>query len=198
MADNEESVSDFTIANNAAKKVEDIMNLDKDDEALRKWKEKLLGNVAEVYSPPDDPRRVVITDLVIQCEGRPEIKYHFDSKEELEKLKEKPFVLKESCKYRITVTFRVQHELVTGLRHVNTIYRKGIRVDKDTTMIGSYAPQKEPYEVTIPRSGWEEAPSGIFARGTYQAVSKFEDDDRLHYLQYEYTFAIKKDWTGDE
>lgn len=39
-------------------------------------------------------------------------------------------------------------------------------------MIGSYPPQKSPHEVTFPRIGWEECPSGTIQRGDYKAKSK--------------------------
>jgi len=61
-------------------------------------------------------------------------------------------------------------------------------------MIGSFAPQKEPHIITIPRNGWDEAPKGIVARGKYKANSKFVDDDGQVHLEYDYAFAIKKDW----
>ncbi len=66
----------------------------------------------------------------------------------------------------------MQHELVTGLKHVNTVYRKGLKVDKEETMIGSFGPQKDSHEVVIPRNGWDEAPKGMVARGKYRANAK--------------------------
>jgi len=97
MAQKEEEADDnFRVSQQSIKKVDAIMNLDQDDEALRKWKEQLLGSAKEVYSPKNDPRRVVITNMVITCDGRPQgdIKYSFDSKEQLEKFKDSPFILK--------------------------------------------------------------------------------------------------------
>jgi len=114
----------------------------------------------------------------------------------LDKLKDSPFVLKEGCKYKFIVHFRVQHELVTGLKYVNTVYRKGVKLAKEETMIGSYGPQKDSQIVVIPRIGWDEAPKGIVARGKYKATVKFVDDDNQVHLEFEYTFAIKKDWKG--
>lgn len=61
-------------------------------------------------------------------------------------------------------------------------------------MLGSYPPQEKPFEVTFPRFGWDEAPSGTLARGSYKAVSKFVDDDDQCHLQFEYAFSIKKNW----
>jgi len=196
----EDNQDNFKIADQAIKKVDVLLDLDKDDEALRKWKEQLLGSAKEAYAPKDDPRRVVVTEMVIKCDGRPdgEIVYKFDTKEELAKLKESPFILKEGCKYKITLQFRVQHELVTGLKYVNTVYTKGMKVDKEETMIGSFGPQKDLHEVAIPRNGWDEAPKGLVARGKYKANAKFVDDDSQVHLEFEYAFAIKKDWKGKD
>lgn len=112
--------------------------------------------------------------MTIHCEERPNapIKYTFETKEQVDKLKDTPFVLKEGTNYKIELKFRVQHELVTGLKHVNTVYRKGIRVDKEETMIGSFGPQEQPHVVVVPRKGWDEAPHGMMARGKYKANSK--------------------------
>lgn len=40
----------------------------------------------------------------------------------------------------------------------------------------------------------DEAPSGMMARGHYEAVSKFQDDDKHDYLKFEWSFDITKDW----
>jgi Rho GDP-dissociation inhibitor len=38
------------------------------------------------------------------------------------------------------------------------------------------------------------APSGMIARGSYNAVSKFVDDDKNTLLQFTWSFVITKDW----
>lgn len=58
-------------------------------------------------------------------------------------------------------------------------------------MIGSYGPQREPH---IKRFQMEQAPSGMMARGSYTVASKFLDDDGNVYLDWEWTFDIKKEW----
>jgi Rho GDP-dissociation inhibitor len=40
----------------------------------------------------------------------------------------------------------------------------------------------------------EEAPSGMIARGHYDAVSKFIDDDNVTHLKFEWSFDITKSW----
>jgi Rho GDP-dissociation inhibitor len=198
-----------------------LVNQDAGDESLRKYKEALLGNVANTYSPKDDPRRVVITQLKIVVEGkreksfccllltctsgRPDIVYALDTPASIKALKDKPFTLKEGeralcgcffffaqivlgCKYKIEVSFRVQHEIVSGLCFVNSVYKGPIKVTTDKVsfaivffssfsdcvvvlqeMLGSYGPKQEPYVCTTPRRGWEEAPTGAVYRGNFKA-----------------------------
>ena len=55
---------------------------------------------------------------------------------------------------------------MSGLKYVQVVSRKNIRVDKSQEMLGSYGPQKEPYEKKFEE---EEAPSGMLARGHYEA-----------------------------
>lgn len=121
-----------------------------------------------------------------------DIEYDLDSPEKLAAMKDSPFQLKEGCKYKIEVTFRVQHDIVSGLKYVNAVYRKGVRVDKQQTMLGSFGPQAEPHVVLFPRHGWEECPSGMLARGSYAAKSEFVDDDKAKHADFDYAFAIKK------
>ena len=47
-----------------------------------------------------------------------------------------------------------------------------IVVDKSNTMLGSFGPQADPHVVVFPRHGWDEAPSGMLARGDYKAKSQ--------------------------
>lgn len=76
----------------------------------------------------DDPRRVVLVEMRVICEGRPEdVVFRCETEDDKKKIKDTPFVLKEGCNYKITLSFRVQHEIVTGLKYVNTVYRKGIK-----------------------------------------------------------------------
>jgi len=192
--DEQQDGTDYKVSKKVG--INDLLGMDKEDESLRKYKESLLGQASkDVYAPKDDPRRVVITELKVTCDGRPggEIIYNLEKKEALEKLKESPFTLKEECQYKITVTFRVQHEIVSGLKYSNVVSRLAIKA-KDETMIGSFAPQKDTYHVTFPRNGWEQAPKGMMARGKYKAKTQFIDDDKQVHLEYEYAFEIKKDW----
>ena len=55
----------------------------------------------------------------------------------LEALKEKPFTIKEGCTFRIKVVFQVQHDVLSGLKYLQVVKRKGIRVSKDQEMLVS-------------------------------------------------------------
>lgn len=64
-------------------------------------------------------------------------------------------------------------------------------VDKMAHMVGSYPPKTEIQSYLTP---FEEAPSGMVARGTYSVTSLFTDDDKNEHLKWDWTFEIKKDW----
>jgi len=188
--DVDEQGPDYKVSKKVA--INDLLSMDKEDESLRKYKEALLGQASkEAFAPKDDPRRVVITELRVTCEGRPggDIIYNLETKESLEKLKDQPFTLMEGCNYKISVTFRVQHEIVSGLKYSNVVSRLALKA-RDETMIGSFAPQKDTYKVTFPRNGWETAPKGMVSRGKYKAKTQFIDDDKQVHLEYEYASEI--------
>ena len=46
---------------------------------------------------------------------------------DLTKFKDNPIIVKEGCQYRILIQFRVQREIVSGLRYAYSVHRKGIR-----------------------------------------------------------------------
>ena len=48
----------------------------------------------------------------------------------------KPVVIKEGCSYRIKIVFRVQREIVSGLRYSYGVFRKGIRGNKTANACG--------------------------------------------------------------
>ena len=64
-------------------------------------------------------------------------------------------------------------------------------VDKSNLMVGSYGPRTEAHVYQTPL---ETAPSGIVSRGSYNIKSKFTDDDKNIYKEWEWTLNIKKDW----
>lgn len=170
----------------AQKSLAEIASQDADDESLRRYKEALLGNF---QGDPNETRRVVLLKLSVVVDGREDI--CLDLSGDLSKFKENPIVMKEGTSYKVKIDFRTPNEIVSGLRLMTKVYRKGIVVDKQNHMVGSYGPKPEPHEFFTPA---EEAPSGMIARGKYTCKSRFIDDDKNVYLEWEWVLDIKKDW----
>ncbi|KAG6662916.1 rho GDP-dissociation inhibitor 1 isoform X1 [Carya illinoinensis] len=161
---------------------------DKDDESLRRWKEQLLGsvdlnNVGETLDPD-----VKILSLSIVSPGRSDIVLPIPGDGNPTGLW---FTLKEGSKYHLKFSFQVSNNIVSGLKYTNTVWKSGLKVDSAKEMIGTFSPQLEPYSHVMPE---ETTPSGIFARGSYSAKSKFLDDDDKCYLEINYKFDIRKEW----
>jgi len=174
------------------KTIEEILEADKEDESLRRYKEALLGGAAagqNVIVEPTDPRKVIVKKLALVVDGMSD--KELDLTGELTKLKEQKFKIKEGVQYKIRIDFIVQREIVHGLKYVQKTYRKGIPVDTMTHMVGSYGPKVDIQSYTTPL---EEAPSGMLFRGDYSVSSNFTDDDKNSHLKWEWKFEICKDW----
>ncbi|XP_010270123.1 PREDICTED: rho GDP-dissociation inhibitor 1 [Nelumbo nucifera] len=161
---------------------------DKEDESLRRWKEQLLGSVdinavGESLEPD-----VKIMSISILSPGRNELVLPLPESGNPKGLW---FSLKEGSRYRLKFSFMVSNNLVSGLRYSNTVWKAGVRVDSVKEMLGTFSPQAEPYTHEMPE---ETTPSGIFARGSYSAKTKFVDDDKKCHLDLTYTFDIRREW----
>lgn len=58
------------------KTLQEIIDADKEDDSLRKYKEALLGSALTkdaVIVYPDDPRKVIVRNLALLVEGRPDL-----------------------------------------------------------------------------------------------------------------------------
>ncbi|KAI9045257.1 rho GDP-dissociation inhibitor [Aspergillus affinis] len=176
------------------KTIEEYQNLDKDDEALNRWKASLGLATGTPIGDPSDPRKCIIKSLALEVEGRSDVVIELSAPGALENLKNQPFTIKEGATFRIKVVFQVHHEVLSGLKYLQVVKRKGVRVSKDEEMLGSYAPSTTDKPVYEKKFHPEEAPSGMLARGHYNAVSKFLDDDGTNHLQFEWAFDIAKDW----
>ncbi|XP_006001512.1 rho GDP-dissociation inhibitor 3 [Latimeria chalumnae] len=170
------------------KTLQEIQEQDKDDESLVKYKAALLGNLPTDVDPSAPNIEVLRLSLVCSEAPGP---ITMDLTGDLKTLKSQNFVLKEGVDYRVKIYFKVNKEIVSGLKYVHATYRKGIKVDKVTYMVGSYGPRAEAYEYTTPI---EEAPKGMMARGTYSIKSRFTDDDKSNHLSWEWNLVIKKEW----
>ncbi|XP_010742364.1 rho GDP-dissociation inhibitor 1 [Larimichthys crocea] len=188
-AANEESEAQVNYKPPAQKSLQEIQELDKDDESLRKYKEALLGSAAAVVADPTVPN-VQVTRMTLLCEAAP-ANLVLDLTGDLEGFKKNPFVMKEGVEYKIKINFKVNRDIVSGLKYTQQTFRKSIKVDKSDYMVGSYGPRDTEYEFV---TSLEESPKGMMARGNYVVKSKFTDDDKHDHLSWEWSLVIKKDW----
>ncbi|KAL7226376.1 hypothetical protein ACSBR1_021478 [Camellia fascicularis] len=159
---------------------------DKDDESLRRWKEKLLGCVEEDLNEQMEPEVIFHSIGIISDDfGEISTPIPVDETKDGRVL----FTLKEGSEYRLKLAFTVLHNIVSGLMYTNTVWKGGLQVDQSKGMLGTFAPQREPYVHTLDE---DTAPSGVLARGMYTANLKFEDDDRRCHMELKYSFEIKK------
>jgi RHO protein GDP dissociation inhibitor len=121
---------------------------DAEDDAMRKWKESLGLGTGTPLLDEKDPRTCIILSLGLEVEGRPDIVLDLSKPGQLETLKSKPFIIKEGAKYRMKVRFRVQRQILSGLKYLQVVKRAGLS-QKQQEMIGSYGPstkEKPEYE----------------------------------------------------
>ncbi|XP_046522280.1 rho GDP-dissociation inhibitor 3 [Equus quagga] len=166
----------------------EIQQLDPDDQSLAKYKQALLGPLPPVADP--SLPNVQVTRLTLMSEQAPG-PITMDLTGELAALKNQVFILKEGVDYRVKITFKVNKEIVSGLRCLHHTYRQGLRVDKAVYMVGSYGPSAQEYEFVTPV---EEAPRGALVRGAYVVTSFFTDDDRTDHLSWQWGLQICRDW----
>ncbi|XVF32349.1 hypothetical protein REPUB_Repub17cG0074200 [Reevesia pubescens] len=159
---------------------------DKDDDSLRRWKEKLLGCVEGDLNGQMEPE-VKFHSIGIISNDLGEVNYPLPIDRNRNGLV--LFTLKEGSRYQLKLTFSVLHNIVSGLIFSNTVWKAGLQVDQNKGMLGTFAPQREPYEHILDE---ETTPSGVLARGIYSANLKFEDDDRRCHMELTYSFEIKK------
>ncbi|KAI3992853.1 hypothetical protein MKX01_028152 [Papaver californicum] len=161
---------------------------DKDDESLRRWKEQLLGSVDYAAVGETLEPQVEILSLSILSPDRPELVLPIPFEPNA---KGYAFCLKDGSLYHLKFSFKVSNNIVSGLKYTNTVWKTGVRVENTKVMLGTFSPQQEPYTYELAE---ERTPSGMFARGSYSAKTKFLDDDGKCYLDISYCFEIRKEW----
>jgi Rho GDP-dissociation inhibitor len=112
--------------------------IDQEDESLNRWKASLgISSSPALPVTSGDTRRCIIKSLALEVEGRSDITIDLSAPGAVDKLKEKPFTIKEGAKFRMKASFVVQHDVLSGLKYLQVVKRKGIRVGKDEEMIVS-------------------------------------------------------------
>ena len=99
---------------------------DQNDESLQKWKASLGLGQGKDISDPNDPRKCIILSLGLEVEGRPDIIIDLRAPGAVEALEKKPFTIKEGAVFRMKVQFKVQHEILAGLKYLQRVTRMGV------------------------------------------------------------------------
>ena len=119
------------------KSIDDMLQADKDDESLQKYKAALLGGAVAgsgaIVVEPDDPRKVIVKKLSLIVEGREDST--IDLTQDLKTIKSKSFTLKEGVKFRIKIDFIVQREIVHGLKYVQKTYRYKVQTQQKQDLL---------------------------------------------------------------
>ena len=121
----------------AEKSIAELQNLDADDEALQRYKESLLGAVSGGQT--GDARRVVVRKIELHS---PELSapLELDLTVGPDELKKQSFKIKEGADYHLTFFFKVNNEIVSGLRFNQVVKRKGQR-SKLHASCGIFSPE---------------------------------------------------------
>jgi len=128
--------------------VDTIMEQDKEDESLMRYKKALLGAAADVtgVDSSDGDRRAVIVDALIlhhpkETGGR-NVCIPLTTEADVEAAKAMNPVVKEGAFYTFEVRFRIHKGIVSGLQLQNKVYGSlGMELDRDEVMLGSFAPK---------------------------------------------------------
>mmetsp|Transcript_31835 Transcript_31835/g.45824 ORF Transcript_31835/g.45824 Transcript_31835/m.45824 type:complete len:232 (+) Transcript_31835:1-696(+) len=203
----EDSVASFgsEITLKGTKNVAELLAKDSEDESLRKYKEKLLGAAAHGdLGDVNDPRTLIVEEFRIVfapddlVNGQPQadIVHRLDSSEGLARLSAEGISMLEGSRFKFQISFRVQHEIIAGIKFEHTIGSARSRLlgsERDELMIGSYPPSSLPHKFEFPRGGvYNEAPKGMLLRGKYKVSNCFIDSDKVKHLAFEYELNIMK------
>lgn len=109
------------------KTIDEYQQLDANDESLNKWKASLGLGTGKDLSDPNDPRKVIILSLALEVQGRPDFVIDLTKPSALETLDKQPFTIKEGCQFRMKARFKVQHQILSGMKYVQVVSRMGMK-----------------------------------------------------------------------
>merc|ERR1739838_1143266 len=115
----------------AKKTIDELNQLDAEDESLRKYKEALLGAGADAAG---DGPRVVVKKIELRSDDLKE-PLTLDLTLPSDELKKQSFTIKEGADYQLHFFFKVNNEILSGLRYSMVVKRKGVTVEKNNIKI---------------------------------------------------------------
>lgn len=117
--------------------------------SLKKWKESLLKGQAAggsaggrpfsealtmrtlirilVHHDTEGGKNVQIKSLSMVVQGRDDVTLDLATDQAIAAAKEKTITIKEGCEYRLKITFMVNADVVSGLKYLQVVKRKGIK-----------------------------------------------------------------------
>lgn len=81
---------------------------------------------------------MVILSLGLEVEGRPDIILDLEKANALDDLKNHPFTIKEGATFRMKARFRVQHDVLSGMKYVQVVSRAGLKNKSQEMIVCSY------------------------------------------------------------
>lgn len=137
-------VNNYKTSDKSLRDLNDIMAADAEDESLRKYKESLLGAaIRGDRGDINDPRKLIISEYRVifsPDENLPEIVHHLDTPQVnkfiikfqffltystlfkgVSRLQTNGITLREGVKFKFRISFRVQHEILVGIKFVNKL-----------------------------------------------------------------------------
>lgn len=182
----------------AQKNIKEILECDKEDDALERYKKTLLGDNADMCN--DGPLVVNVLSMTFlpqktadDGEGEAE-PIEIDLTRDLKETKIPKITIKAGCEYQLKIKFHVKNQIVSGLVLQQQVSRHKLGVSNLRHMVGSYRPNAAVDEVHEYTTPLEEAPKGSIALGTYTSKCKFIDDDKHVHLAWEWSFKIANKW----
>jgi hypothetical protein len=100
---------------------------------------------------------VIIRSLALVVDGRDDIVVDLTAPGAVDRLKTMPFTIKEGASFTMKVRFTVQHQVLSGLKYLQVVKRKGLGITlaKDEEMIVRARKKKNNNKTTgcFPRLG---------------------------------------------
>jgi len=163
-----------------------LIQIDNEDESLRKYKESLLGPMADLKIDASKKAKLDLIKISIVCEED-----NINQTYSTEDLSKNPIRIKQDTTFDIHLEVLVSFDVLVGLRYNHLIKKMGIKMDETSEIIGSYAPKSEKQTLKIRHL---HTPSGILGRGQYQVNSALTDDDGTEHLSWDWTLKVCKNW----
>lgn len=164
--------------------------LDTEDEALRKYKESLIGKLENLNIDKNAKAKLDVLKLTILCEAD-----NIQNEYDFSNLKDTVIRIKEDVEFSIVLDIRVSNDLLVGLRYSHVAKKAGLELDTVTEIIGSYSPLKEVQKLNIKHL---HAPKGILGRGEYNISAALTDDDNVCHKEWNWILKVSKTWVKDK